>query len=174
MTNTYTTNYDEIRHKLSNDGEIAFVASSTLCPRLGHDKLSPSILVLDSDIWIGELNLFVDFEIESLNNGFIIHGTPKFKGRSETNEMYDANQIKTLTSLDEYLNCTEDSLFQVSISLGTTIIKDLLAKKYRCLTTPSVIGGDISEFPNADLLIISELQQPDPFGRIHRPAADVK
>lgn len=83
--------------------------------------------------------------------------------------MYEAKQIRILTSLEDYINCTEDSLFQVSTSLGTTIIKDLLTKRYRCLTTPSVLGGDISEFPNADLVIISELQQPDPFGRVRPP-----
>ena len=166
MSNTYTTDYNDIRHKLSNDGEIALVASSTLYPRLGHDKLAPSILVLDSDIWIGELNLFLDLGLESPKDGFIIHGNPQFKGQGEINEMYEAKRIKTLTSLDDYINSTQDSVFQVSTSLGTVIIQDLLAKRYRCLTTPSLIGGDISEFPNAELLIISELQHPDPFGRV--------
>ena len=167
MSDAYTTDYKTIRHKLSNDGEIALLASATVCPRLGYDKLATStILVLESDIWIGELNLFLTSELYVPNNGFIIHGTPKFRGQGSTNEMYDAKQIKTLTSLEEYLNSSEDTLYQVNNVLGTAIIKDLLKKNYRCMTAPSVIGEDISEYSNLEALIVNELQQLDPFGRL--------
>jgi hypothetical protein len=167
MEPAYTTDYKTIRHKLSNDGEIALLASATVCPRLGYDKLAIStILVLENDIWIGELNLFLMQELYVPNNGFIIYGTPKFRGQGSTNEMYDAKQIKKLTSLEEYLNSLEDTLFQVDNALGTAIIRDLLKKNYRCMTTPSVIGDDISEYPNMEVLIVNELQQLDPFGRL--------
>ena len=168
MEAAYTTDYKTIRHKLSNDGEVALLASATVCPRLGYDKLASlsTILVLESDIWIGELNLFLMHELYASNNDFIIHGTPKFRGQGSTNEMYEAKQIKTLTSLDDYLNSSEDTLFLVDNALGTAIIKDLLKKNYRCMTTPSLGGDDISEYPNMEILIVNELQQLDPFGKL--------